>query len=66
MNLIEGIHEEIDRCRTVIGYYKEVGPSGAFGAMMMEQDISRARTAIAEGDTVAMVRCLAALKAVEA
>ena len=61
MNIIEGIHLEMKRCRKLIGIYHTI-PAGAFGAAMIEQDIIAAENAIASGDTVEMIRCYKTLK----
>ncbi len=48
--------KEIARVREILGYYKEIGSAGAFGAAMIEQDLSEADNAIISGDVVAMLR----------
>ena len=54
-SLGEAYREEQARVRTILGYYKEIGPAGAFGAMMIEDVLRRADKAAIEGDVVAMV-----------
>lgn len=54
-SLGEAYPKEQARCRTVLGYYKEVGPPGAFGAAMIEDVLRRADKAAIEGDVVAMI-----------
>ena len=46
----------------VLPHYVEIGPVGAFGALMIRQDLDRAARAMATGDTVEMIRCLQALR----
>lgn len=48
--------KEQARCREILGYYKEIGPVGAFGAAMIEDTLRRADEAAVSGDVVAMVR----------
>lgn len=57
MNLIEALQNEIKRNTKLVEIYKSV-PNGAFAAMMISQDIRDAELAIANGDTVAMIRLL--------
>ena len=44
-NLIEGLLEEMNRCREVLKQYEQI-PTGAFGAMMIKQDIANAKAAM--------------------
>ena len=50
------------RCRKLLVIYKEIGPSGAFGAAMIEQSLREADQAVISGDVVAMLRAYARLK----
>lgn len=61
MNIIEGLQEEMTRNREILKFYEEI-PQGAFGAMMIKKDIADAEKAIAEGDTLAMIRVYESLK----
>lgn len=61
MNLIEGLQKEIARNQELIKLY-ETFPMGHIAAALFKQDIAAAESAIACGDTVAMVRTYAALK----
>ncbi len=61
-NLIEGLHDEMNRCRELIKQYEAIGPAGAFGKAVIQQTIKRAETAIAQGDTIEMLRVYDALK----
>lgn len=56
-NIIEGIQDECNRCRELITQYAQIGPTGTFGRMMIEQAIKEGEAAIASGD---VVRCISA------
>lgn len=53
------------RVREILGYYKEIGPAGMFGAAMIEDLLQRADQAAISGDLVAMIRCYEEMKEVE-
>ena len=61
MNLIEGLQKEIARNREILKFYEEI-PQGVFGATMIKRDIKIAEKAIANIDTVQMVRSLKTLR----
>jgi hypothetical protein len=62
-NLIEAIQERCNYIReTIIPAYDEIGPSGAFGKMMLRADIKDAESAIAGGDPIAMIATLKTLR----
>jgi molybdopterin converting factor small subunit len=61
MNLIEGLQKEIHRNRNLVKIYNEV-PNGAFASIMINQDIVDAERAMAEGDTIAMIRLFETLQ----
>jgi len=61
MNIIEGLHQELNRNRELLDAYLEI-PTGGFGAMVIQQKIDRAEKAIANGDTTEMLRCYQDLK----
>lgn len=61
MNLIEGLQQEMNRCRGLLKLYEEI-PTGAFGAMMIKLDIQKSEQAIASDDVVQMLICLETLK----
>ncbi len=63
--LADALPKEMARVRTVLGHYKEIGPPGAFGAMMIEQELSAADKAIMAGDLVAMIRAYNALREIK-
>lgn len=55
--------EEMARVRDeVIPSYVEIGPAGIFAVTWMRQALDDAATALAEGDTVAMLRVYETLK----
>lgn len=64
MNLIEGITKEIERCRELLEIYEQI-PTGKFGSIMIQRDISSAEKAMAESDTVEMIKCYKALTSCE-
>lgn len=45
-----------ERVRTILGYYKEIGPAGKFGQLMIEDLLRRADKASIEQDLPAMIR----------
>lgn len=55
MNLIEGLQEELTRCRILLQAYKDIGQPGVFAATHLTHEIEKAETAITNGDTVAML-----------
>ena len=54
MNLIEGLQEEMNRCRELKKEYEKI-PTGVFGATMIQVDINNGERAIASGDVVKML-----------
>jgi hypothetical protein len=60
--LADALPKEMARVRTVLGYYKEIGPAGAIGAMFIEQDLQAADRAVMSGDVVAMLQALETLR----
>ena len=56
MNLIEGLQKELKRNRELLKMYEEI-PQGIFGATIIRQSIKKAESAMANGDTVEMLRC---------
>ena len=53
------------RCRVVLASYRALGPSGAFGATMIEQSLAAADEAASSGDVIAMIRAYQDLKGIE-
>lgn len=61
----DALPAECARVREVLGHYREIGPAGMFGAMMIEQDLRAADAAMISGDVVAMIRALNALREIK-
>ena len=61
-NLAEGLVRELNRNRELLEDYKEIGPNGAFGAKMIEIDISAGEKAQGETDVIAMCQAFNSLK----
>jgi len=53
------------RCRELLGQYREIGPAGTFGAIMLEDLLNRADVAAVSGDLVAMIRIFEEMKLCE-
>lgn len=51
MNLIQGLHKELDRVRELLKLYEEI-PEGFFGASLIKVAIKKAEQAIEEEDIV--------------
>lgn len=49
----------------VMPAYQSIGPAGTFALTMMRRDLDAAAKAMAEGDTVAMLRVYESLKGYE-
>ncbi len=62
MNLIEGLQEEMNSSRELLMEYEAIGQPGIFGAAFIKNDIAIAEKAIAQGDTVEMLRIYEILK----
>jgi hypothetical protein len=58
----EDFPNEQVRVRKLLGQYKEIGPAGAFGAMMIEQVLQRADAAAISGDVIQILRSYEELK----
>ena len=56
---------DLQRVRDLLVVYKQLGPAGMFGAVMIRSVIEQAERAQASGDVVAIVRAFAALKGCE-
>lgn len=55
-SLGDALPKEMARARVVLGHYKEVGPAGMFGVMMIERSLHAADKAVMSGDAVQMLR----------
>ena len=64
-SLGEDFPKEQERVRTILGYFKGIGPAGMFGATMIEDLLRRADQAAISGDVVAMLRTYQEMKEVE-
>ena len=53
------------RVRVILGYYREIGPAGAFMAAMIEQTLRDADAAIASGDIFAILRTYQEMKEIK-
>ena len=62
MNLIEGLQEEMNRCRELLKEYEAIGSAGIFGATMIKQEIRIAENNISKGDTIGMLKSYEELK----
>lgn len=62
----DALPKEMMRVREVLGYYREIGPAGVFGATFIELDLREADRAVMSGDVVAMIVALKKLQAIEA
>lgn len=58
----EEFPKEQARVRELLEEYKAIGPSGAFGALMIEQTLQRAEKAAIIGDIIAILRSFEELK----
>lgn len=65
--LAEELPKQMARVRDeLVPIYQSVGPAGSFALAMMRAELDRAANAMAQGDTVAMIRSCEALKNFEA
>ncbi len=55
-SLGEAFPREIARVKEVLGYYREIGPAGAWAVGEIARDLQVAEIAWTEQDTVAMIR----------
>ncbi len=62
--LADALPAEMERVRTVLGHYREIGPAGAIGAAFIEIDLREADRAVMSGDPVAMLRALEKLRGI--
>ena len=62
MNLVEGLHEQMNRCRCLVKDYEALGPAGSFGKTVIQNSIKNGETAIASGDVIKMLATYEDLK----
>lgn len=62
----DALPREMARVREVLAIYHSIGPSGKFGAFMIEQSLQAADKAVMSGDVVAMLGAYQDLKGIEA
>ena len=66
MNLIEGLHKEMDRVREIIKEYDDLpNNAGAFASGMMKGSIKNAEHLMAIGDIIGMIKAYNDLKEYE-
>ena len=53
------------RARDLLKQYRDIGPAGTFGALMIEQALQRADQAAMSGDVVAILRSYHELQGLE-
>jgi len=61
----DALPKEQARVREILGHYKEIGPTGVFGAAMIEQTLQETDKAVMEGDLVAMIRLYGELQEIK-
>lgn len=61
-NLGQALQEEIKRNQKLLFNYREIGPIGTFAFTMISRDVDDAIKALAESDTVEMIRIYETLK----
>jgi hypothetical protein len=62
MTLGEDYPKQQERCRELLERYREIGPNGAFGRMMIAQVLARADQAAVSGDLPAMIKAYQEMK----
>lgn len=65
MTIGDALPLELTRVREVLNVYRELGPPGAFGALMIEVALQRADQAMIHGDIVEMLTVYEELKTIE-
>lgn len=61
----DALPKEMARVRTILGYYKELGPVGMIGAAVIEQDLRDADQAVMSGDLVRMIHSFTVLRSIK-
>ena len=64
-SLAEALPKEQKRVREVLSYYKEIGPAGQLGAIMIESALQHADKATTSGDVIQMIKAYKALCEIE-
>lgn len=64
MNLIEGLHEQMDRARELLKVYGGI-PMGFIGASIIDLKIKQAEHSIESGDPVEMLAAYGELESLE-
>jgi hypothetical protein len=64
-NLMDGLFDEMNRCRELLKEYEAIGSAGIFGATMIKMDIAKAEQAIRNNDVVQMLIAYEALKEIK-
>lgn len=64
-SLGEDYPKQQERCRTILGYAKQIGPAGAFLVAILEDLLRRADEAAISGDVVSMIRLYQEMKEVK-
>ena len=64
-SLADKFPQEQERVRSVLGHYKELGVSGAFGAAMIERSLKLADKAAMSGDLAEMIIAYKNLQKIE-
>ncbi|MDP2365978.1 MAG: hypothetical protein Q8M94_19675 [Ignavibacteria bacterium] len=65
MNLIAGIHEQMNRARELRKHYEDIGDAGMFGKIIIGDAIEKAEKAIESGDAVKMLSAYFELEELE-
>ena len=64
-SLGEALPREQKRCREVLEQYLAIGPAGNFGAIMIQQSLTRAEKAVMGGDLAEMIAAYNDLKEIK-
>ena len=64
-SLGEALPKEQARVREILGHYKEIGPAGNFGVIMIEQSLRKADQAVVSGDVIAMIKVFKELNEIQ-
>lgn len=58
MNLMQGLWEGVEKCRRIQAQCREIGPSGNFLHLMLEQSIGKAKLAMVSDDIPTMIEAM--------